>query len=99
MNRGFTPSSSGGYVATPPNTRTALLKGTHVQRIIGIALIVTGVILTVWGLNATDSFASHVSKFFTGSPTDRAVWLTLGGIAAIVIGVGAVFYPSRALEA
>lgn len=68
------------------------------QRIVGIALIVTGIVLAAWGINATDSFASHVSKFFTGSPTDRAVWLTLGGIATIIIGTGAALYPSRTLR-
>jgi hypothetical protein len=33
-----------------------------------------------------DSFASDVSEFFTGSPTDRAIWLIAGGAAATALG-------------
>ncbi len=68
------------------------------QRIIGIALLVVGVILIVMGLNAQDSFASHLSKFFTGSPTDRTVWLMIGGVVALIVGAGAAFLPPKALQ-
>lgn len=64
-------------------------------RIIGIALVLIGVWLLVLGLRATDSFSSQVSNFFTGSPTDRAIWLTLGGAAAIIVGAGAALIPRR----
>ena len=57
-------------------------------RIVGILLVVVGVVLLIMGINAMDSFSSQVSKFFTGSPTDRAVWLTIGGVAAIILGGG-----------
>jgi len=53
---------------------------------ISIALLIVGVILLIWGLTALDSFSSDVSRFFTGSPTDKAVWLMIGGVAATVIG-------------
>jgi hypothetical protein len=58
------------------------------NRALSIALIVVGIILLVYGLNASDSTASHLSKTFTGNPTDRSMWLVTGGIAAIVIGGG-----------
>jgi len=51
-----------------------------------IALSIVGVILLIWGFTALDSFSSDVSRFFTGSPTDKAVWLMIGGVAATVIG-------------
>ena len=41
----------------------------------------------VIGINATNSFSSDVSKFFTGSPTDKAVWMLIGGIVATVAGL------------
>jgi len=53
---------------------------------ISIALLIVGVILLIWGLTALDSFSSDVSRFFTGSPTDKTVWLMIGGVAATVIG-------------
>lgn len=51
-----------------------------------IALVVIGIILLVMGLNASDSLASGFSEFFTGSPTDKAIWLIIGGVAALIIG-------------
>jgi hypothetical protein len=68
------------------------------QRLIGLIVIVIGIGLLVVGLRASDSIASQFSKFFTGSPTDRAVWFTLGGIAAIVAGLAAVTIPDRFLN-
>ena len=56
------------------------------NRALGIALLAVGIVLLIFGINATESFVSDVSRFFTGSPTDKAIWLLLGGIAAIVAG-------------
>jgi hypothetical protein len=67
----------------------------QIQRLAGLAVLVTGIVLLVMGLRAMDSFSSQFSRFFTGSPTDRAVWLTLGGVACIVLGSGAALMPSR----
>ena len=54
---------------------------------LSIAFLVAGVVLLIFGINATDSFTSSVSKFFTGSPTDKAIWLMLGGIVLGVLGL------------
>lgn len=61
---------------------------------IGLALAAIGVVLLVIGINASDSFASDVTRFFTGEPTDRAIWFTLGGIAALVTGLGISLFPT-----
>ncbi len=57
------------------------------ERGIGIALIIIGVVLLIWGVNASHSLGSEVSRTFTGSPTNKAIWLIIGGIASAVIGV------------
>lgn len=49
-------------------------------------LLVAGAILLVFGLNAYHSASSDVSRFFTGAPTDRALWLLIGGLAAGIFG-------------
>lgn len=54
---------------------------------IALALLIGGVVLIVLGVMAMDSFGSDVSRFFTGSPTDKAVWMLVGGIVAAVIGL------------
>jgi len=53
---------------------------------LGIALLAVGILLIVFGLNASDSFGSDVSRFFTGKPTDKAIWLLVGGIISAGVG-------------
>jgi Protein of unknown function (DUF3185) len=54
---------------------------------VSIALLAIGILLIVFGINASNSFGSSVSRFFTGSPTDKAIWLLIGGIVASIIGL------------
>ena len=49
-----------------------------------IALLGIGILLIVFGINASSSFGSSVSRFLTGSPTDKAIWLLIGGILASI---------------
>ena len=57
------------------------------NKIISLALLIGGVVLMVIGINATNSFSSDVSRFFSGSPTNKAIWMLIGGIVAAVIGL------------
>jgi hypothetical protein len=57
------------------------------NKAISIALLAGGIVLIVLGVNATKSFSSDVSRFFTGSPTDKAVWMLIGGIVAASAGL------------
>ena len=57
------------------------------DKIASIALLAGGVVLMIFGIDATNSFGSDVSRFFTGSPTDKAVWMLIGGTVATVVGV------------
>jgi hypothetical protein len=54
---------------------------------IAIACLVGGIVLLIFGINAADSFGSDVSRFFTGSPTDKAVWMMVGGIVLAIAGL------------
>ncbi len=65
------------------------------NKIISLAILAAGIILVVYGVSATQSFSSDVSRFFTGSPTDKAIWMLIGGIAAIIIGVAGLWYGQR----
>jgi hypothetical protein len=67
------------------------------NKIIFIVLLIGGVVLAVLGVQATNSFSSDVSRFFHGSPTDKAIWMLIGGIVAGVIGlIGVMRGPKRA---
>jgi Protein of unknown function (DUF3185) len=59
--------------------------------IVSVALLIGGVVLIVMGVSATNSFSSDVSRFFTGSPTDKSIWMLIGGLVAAVIGLFGLF--------
>ena len=65
------------------------------NKIIFWALIIGGISLIVFGFNATNSFSSDVSRFFTGSPTNKAIWMLIGGFVAAVIGLIGVTRQSK----
>jgi uncharacterized protein involved in exopolysaccharide biosynthesis len=57
-----------------------------------LALLVIGIVLLVFGINAHDSVASNAKELVTGTPTDKSLWLIVGGIAGIIIGgLGSLF--------
>ncbi len=62
------------------------------NKLISLAILAGGIVLVVFGVSATKSFTSDVSRFFTGSPTDKAIWMLLGGIVAIIIGLGGLSF-------
>ena len=57
------------------------------NRAVSLAILAGGVLLTIYGASASNSFSSDISRFFTGSPTDKAVWMLIGGVVAITIGL------------
>lgn len=62
------------------------------NRIAGMAILAVGVVLLVMGISASESVGSDLSRLFTGAPTDKSIWLMLGGVAAIAIGSGSLFF-------
>ena len=57
------------------------------EKILSLALLAGGLALMIIGFNATNSFSSDVSQLFTGSPTDKAIWMLIGSIVATVAGL------------
>lgn len=64
------------------------------NKAIGLALLVVGLILVSYGFNASDSVSSSISRAFTGAPTDKTLWLILGGTASTVVGGVLLLRPS-----
>ena len=58
------------------------------SKALSIGLLAIGVLLIALGLNAADSLASDVKRFFSGNPTDKSVWLLIGGVLVAVVGLG-----------
>jgi multisubunit Na+/H+ antiporter MnhB subunit len=57
------------------------------NNIVGLAIFALGVVLLIFGFNESHSFSSDVSRAFTGNPTDRSMWLIVGGAAAVIVGL------------
>jgi drug/metabolite transporter (DMT)-like permease len=76
-------------------------KRRNMNKIVSLVLLVGGVVLTIMGINAANSFNSgafrfdslgpDVSRFFNGSPPDKAVWLLIGGALAGAMGLVSMF--------
>lgn len=64
------------------------------NKTIGLVLLGVGVVLIIFGLSASESLGSEVSRFFTGTPTDKSMWLLIGGVAAIAFGAFSTFRHS-----
>lgn len=64
------------------------------NKTISLALLIVGIILLIAGVAASDSAASGISRFFTGNPTDKTMWLMIGGLAGVVIGGGGLLRGS-----
>ncbi len=67
------------------------------NKIIPIVLLVAGIALIIAGVQATDSISSDFSRFFTNSPTEKSIWLLIGGFVLAAAGAGTMMRGSRAL--
>jgi hypothetical protein len=67
------------------------------NKLISLALLVGGVILIIYGVSAADSLGSDFSRFFTGSPTDKSMWLLIGGVVVTLVGAAGFFRGSKSL--
>ncbi|MFT3867180.1 MAG: DUF3185 family protein [Nibricoccus sp.] len=65
------------------------------NKMISVVLLVCGITLLVYGAMASDSVASGFSRFFTGSPTDKTIWLLIGGAVATLIGLAGLMRGSK----
>jgi hypothetical protein len=57
------------------------------QRILGIVLLVIGVGVLIYGVNASHSVADRVSDTFTGRFTEATTWYIIGGAASGLLGL------------
>ena len=61
------------------------------NKVLSLAILAGGIVLIIFGVNSSNSFGSSVSRTFTGAPTDKAIWMLVGGIILAVIGVAGTF--------
>lgn len=65
------------------------------NKAMSIAVLIVGIVLLIFGINAHDSIASNAKEVVTGTPTDKSIWLIVLGLIGIVVGgLGAFFRRS-----
>ena len=57
------------------------------NKLISAGLLAGGIVLLILGFNASNSLGSDLSRMFTGSPTDRAIWFLVGGAVLSASGL------------
>jgi hypothetical protein len=86
-----------GKVPIRPNRRRreTATKGKTMNNIAGLAILALGIVLLIFGFNESHSFSSDLSRTFTGNPTDRSMWLIIGGAVAVIAGIGVALTGRR----
>ncbi|HKB89783.1 MAG TPA: DUF3185 family protein [Opitutaceae bacterium] len=67
------------------------------NKLLSLAILGAGIVLIVYGINASNSVGSDFSRLFTGSPTDKTIWLLIGGIVLAAVGAGGLMRGSKSL--
>jgi hypothetical protein len=52
-----------------------------------LVLLAGGIVLLIFGYNAAQSASSAFSRIFTGSPSNKAIWMIVAGTIAAVLGL------------
>ena len=68
------------------------------NRTAGIAVLIVGIFLVGWGINASNALSSGITRIFTGSPTNRAIYLMVGGAIMTIVGASMTWGPRRRRE-
>lgn len=62
------------------------------NKLLSIAILVVGIVLLIYGLNAGDSITSEAKEVVTGTPTDKSMILVVVGVVGIVVGGLSTFF-------
>ena len=67
------------------------------NKIVSLVLLTVGVVLIIYGINASESVSSDFSRLFTGNPTDKTIWFLIGGVVAVALGAGGLVRGSKSI--
>lgn len=56
------------------------------NKLFSLVLLAAGIAFIIYGAASSNSISSDFSRLFTGSPTDKAIWLLVGGGVLAAIG-------------
>lgn len=64
-----------------------MAKSSSPKKLPGIALLVVGAGLVVWGLQKSDGLQSQLTNAVTGSYSDNVMMLFIGGAVCLAVGL------------
>jgi amino acid permease len=62
------------------------------NKLTSAVILAAGIVLVIYGVAASESLSSDFSRFFTGAPTEKTIWMLIAGVIAIVIGLGGLSF-------
>jgi Protein of unknown function (DUF3185) len=65
------------------------------DKTISLAFVAGGILLVIFGVSASNSLSSDISRIFTDAPTDKAIWMLVGGVVVTIIGLAGLLRGSR----
>ena len=67
----------------------------QLPKILAAIALAIGILLVIWGHDASQSLNSQVENVFNGTPTSRAMYFYIGGVALIVYGLFQLSRPRK----
>jgi len=71
------------------------MEGFHMNKAISLAVLAAGILLLIFGITAYNSTGSDISRFFSGSATDKSIWMLVGGGVVTVLGLVGLLRGSK----
>ena len=65
------------------------------NKLIGLICLAVGIVLLFWGHNVAQAVNSQVKNLFTGEPTDKAMYLYIGGAVLCAVGVFQLIWKGK----
>ncbi len=65
------------------------------DRTVSLAILAGGILLVIFGVSASNSFSSDISRIFTDAPTDKAIWMLVAGVVVSIAGLAGLLRGSK----
>ena len=65
------------------------------QKAIGVVCLVIGILLLVWGHNASQAVGAQIQRAFTGSLPNKAMYLYIVGAVLALVGLFQIFLAKK----
>lgn len=65
------------------------------DKAISLAILAGGILLLIFGVSASNSVSSDISRAFTDAPTDKAIWMLVGGAVVTIVGLVGLLRGSK----